>query len=75
MAACKSAWPNELINSSVVGILDGEGAGVADLIGAGGPLAEGVIEGPGDWANPFAIMKIESAASAINRNIASIVIC
>ena len=48
IAACKSGWPSELINSWVVGVPNGEGDGVVDLVGAGGPLAEGVIEGPGD---------------------------
>jgi hypothetical protein len=58
----------------VLGVPDGEGAGVADLVGVGGPLGGGEMEGAGDWANPFAIIKIEIAAGLINPTIASILI-
>jgi hypothetical protein len=74
MAACRSAWPNELINSWVLGVPDGEGDGVADLAGVGGPLGAGKIEGAEDWANPFAVIKIEIAAGLINRTIVSTLI-
>jgi hypothetical protein len=48
MTACKSAAPNELINSSVVGVAEGDGVG-EDLAGVGMLLAAGeAAEGAGD---------------------------
>jgi hypothetical protein len=75
MTVCKSAAPNELINSSVVGVAEGDGVG-EDLAGVGMLLAAGeAAEGAGDWANPFATIKTQSAipAGQVNRNIS--VIC
>ena len=47
MTACKSADPNELTNSCVVGVPDGEGDGSArDFNGFSGGLPDGV--GAGD---------------------------
>ena len=73
MTACKSAAPNELINSSVVGVAEGDGVGVGeDWAGVGALLAAGeAAEGAGDWANPFATIKTQIAipAGQVNRNI------
>jgi hypothetical protein len=73
MTACKSAAPNELINSSVVGVAEGDDDGVGeDLAGAGALLAAGeAADGAGDWANPFATIKTQIAipAGQVNRNI------
>ena len=74
MTACKSAVPNELINSSVVGVAEGDGVG-EDLAGVGALLAaEEAAEGAGDWANPFATIKTQIAipAGQVNRNISRI---
>ena len=73
MTACKSAAPNELITSSVVGVAEGDDDGVGeDLAGVGALLAAGeAAEGAGDWANPFATIKTQIVipAGQVNRNI------
>jgi len=77
ITACKSAEPNELINSSVAGVADGEGVGAGeDLAGAGALLGAGEAEddGAGDCANPFAIIETQIAipVGQTNRNISGI---
>ena len=57
MTACKSAGPNELTNSCVLGVADGEGASSAgDFDGISGGLADDVGGGDvgvGDSAKRF----------------------
>jgi hypothetical protein len=79
MTACKSAGPNELTNSCVVGVADGEGDGSAgDFDGFSGGLPDDVGAGDvgvGDCARRFAakieILKIVSK----NRDITVIFRC
>ena len=79
MTACKSPGPNELTNSCVVGVADGEGDGSAsDFDGISGGLRDDVGAGDagvGDCASRFAakieIVKIVSK----NRDITVIFRC
>ena len=58
MAACRSAGPNELTRSSVVGVVDGEAPGNAgDFDGTCDDVPDGVCAGNlgiGDCASRFA---------------------
>jgi hypothetical protein len=63
IADCTSAGLNELINSSLVGVADGEDDTVADLPGVGALFGEGADEDAGDCANAFAIIKIDIATA------------
>ena len=67
MAACKSAWLNELTNSSLVGVADGEGDGRIDLVGTSAPPTDGIAVG--DCARAFVIRKMPINAGEIKCNI------
>ena len=74
IAASRSAGFSELIRSSVVGVADGEGdgvalAGVLIALGVGERAGAGDCEGAGDCASAFAIIETPINAGQINRNI------
>jgi len=57
MTACRSAGPNELIRSSVVGLAEGEGDDSPDGLAVTTGLAGGIAVGGGVWASAFIARK------------------
>ena len=57
MTACRSAGPNELTRSSVVGVPEGEGDDNADGLAEAAGLAGGIAVGGGVWASAFIARK------------------
>ena len=73
MAACRSAGPNELTTSSVVGAMDGEAAASAgDFEGTCGTVPDGVCAGNlggGICAPRFATKMTMASVACKNRDI------
>jgi hypothetical protein len=56
MTACRSAWPNELIKSSVVGLAEGEGDDGEDGLAEAAGLPGGIAVGGGACASALIAM-------------------
>jgi hypothetical protein len=66
MTACRSAGPNELTRSSVVGLTDGEGDKSADGLSDAAGLLWGTGAGAGLWANTLIAKKKPMKANDVN---------
>ena len=66
MTACRSAGPNELTRSSVVGLAEGEGDASADGLAEAAGLLGGTTVGPGACASALIARKKLIKANDVN---------
>jgi hypothetical protein len=69
MTACRSAGPNELTRSSVVGLAEGEGDESADDLAEAAGLLGGITVGGGVCVSRFIAMRKLMKDNDVNRDI------